>query len=344
MIQANDNILSQDISNERPTDRKSPNGRPSTYYERTTTVRFVMPSTGRAHCTKLNRVIPTKAEVRSGALLCKHFLDGRCNSGPNCRFIHVPPSFLWKYLIPVTNREFYERGFSLRCFSPDMTCYYDIPSEYIYATNGSCKYIDLYNLNGDNFKEKFKICKNLQQNYRCDLGAQCEDIHCCTHDLSSFQQIHTHVANERAMSLYEKLPGDITVRVYTAHTDNQVVEDFNGSDVLRTAGATQYEEAYREQRGIPNLKMQHCVHFQNNKMCRLGDGCRFIHVVSVALKGNASPVSFAHNSSNYTSLPGSVVPEPLPTSSQVSPAMVQLSPSIKRLSPVRRNDPYSLLV
>lgn len=36
---------------------------PKSYYERTTTVRFVLPSTGRAMCTKLNRVQRTKARV-----------------------------------------------------------------------------------------------------------------------------------------------------------------------------------------------------------------------------------------------------------------------------------------
>lgn len=45
--------------------RRTPTGRrsPRSYYERTTTVRFVLPSTGRAMCTKLNRVQRTKARV-----------------------------------------------------------------------------------------------------------------------------------------------------------------------------------------------------------------------------------------------------------------------------------------
>uniref|UniRef100_A0A146LQV0 C3H1-type domain-containing protein n=1 Tax=Lygus hesperus TaxID=30085 RepID=A0A146LQV0_LYGHE len=84
------------------------------------------------------------------------------------------------------------------------------------------------------------------------------------------------------MQNYPRLDKNILVRVFLPNS-NEEYQEFVGDDVIRTAGATQYEEAFIRENGIPSIKMQHCAHFQNKKLCRLGDGCRFLHVISVAL-------------------------------------------------------------
>ncbi|KPI89237.1 hypothetical protein ABL78_1660 [Leptomonas seymouri] len=266
--------------------RRSPNGRRS-YQERITTVRFVQPSTGELMCTKLNRVQRTKAKPGSDAQLCESFLKGHCEAGNSCQFVHVPKQYLWRQLEPQVDPEsyFYFPGFNIRCYTPDMDVYYDIPSEYVYQTCGSDRYVELFNDNGDNFKDKCRLCPDLQLQGQCDKNETCEDIHCAVQDLSQFPHITTHRATAAALANCERMPQDLVVRVYQPNTPGDGV-DFMGNDVLRTAGAMQYEEAYRQAGGVPSLKMQHCAHFQTKKLCRMGDGCRFLHIVSVAL---ASP-------------------------------------------------------
>lgn len=266
--------------------RRSPNGRRS-YQERITTVRFIQPPTLELMCTKLNRVQRTKAKPENDAYLCESFLKGHCDAGNGCPFVHVPKQYLWRQLDPKVDPAsyFYYPGFNIRCYTPDMDIYYDIPSEYIYQTRGSDRYVELFNDNGDNFKDKCRLCPGLQTHGACDKNETCEDIHCAVQDLSQFPHIATHRATAAAVTHYERMPDDLVVRVYQPNTPGDGV-DFAGGDVLRTAGATQYEEAYRQSGGVPSLKMQHCAHFQTKKLCRMGDGCRFLHVVSVAL---ASP-------------------------------------------------------
>ncbi|CAM43837.2 conserved hypothetical protein [Leishmania braziliensis MHOM/BR/75/M2904] len=280
--------------------RRSPNGRRS-YQERITTVRFIQPSTGETMCTKLNRVQRTKTKPDNDAELCESFLKGHCDSGNGCQYVHVPKQYLWRLLSPCVDPKtlFYYPGFNVRCYTPDMNVYYDIPSEFIYQTKGSDRYVELFNDNGDNFKDKCRLCPNLQSHGMCDDNEHCDDIHCAVADLDQFPHIATHRATREAVVRYEHMPQELIVRVYQPNTPGDGM-DFNGDDVLRTAGATQYEDAYRQTGGVPALKMQHCAHFQTKKLCRMGDGCRFLHVVSVAL---ASPAPDEEGSINSSPTP-----------------------------------------
>ncbi|CCW67067.1 unnamed protein product [Phytomonas sp. Hart1] len=262
------------------TGRRSPNS----YYERTTTVRFVHASTGHMVCTKLNRVQHTKCKIEDAVCLCENFLKGHCESGSSCLLAHVPNHYLWYFLTPRVNPNtfVYQQGFNIRCYTPNMDAYYDIPSNFIYQTHGSERYIVQFNDNGDNFREKYRLCSTLLRTGYCENGYNCEDVHCCVSDMSAFPCIHTHIADSEAVKNYERLPANIRVRVFQPNSGDEG-QDFPGNDVLRTAGATQYEEAYNREGNVPTVKMQHCAHFQNKKLCRLGDGCRFLHVVSMAL-------------------------------------------------------------
>ncbi|AYU83422.1 conserved hypothetical protein [Leishmania infantum JPCM5] len=298
--------------------RRSPNGRRS-YQERITTVRFIQPSTGETMCTKLNRVQRTKTKPENDAELCESFLKGHCDSGNGCQYVHVPKQYLWRLLSPHVDPKtlFYYPGFNVRCYTPDMNVYYDIPSEFIYQTKGSDRYVELFNDNGDNFKDKCRLCPNLQSHGICDNNEQCDDIHCAVADLDQFPHIATHRATKEAVARYEHMPPELIVRVYQPNTPGDGM-DFNGDDVLRTAGATQYEDAYKQTGGIPALKMQHCAHFQTKKLCRMGDGCRFLHVVSVALASPApdeeasirSSPAPATTTASATSAPSAATPTP----------------------------------
>ncbi|KAG5489950.1 hypothetical protein JKF63_00068 [Porcisia hertigi] len=292
--------------------RRSPNGRRS-YQERITTVRFSQPSTGETMCTKLNRVQRTKSKPENDAELCESFLKGHCDSGNGCQYVHVPKQYLWRLLSPQVDPKtlFYHPGFNVRCYTPDMNVYYDIPSEFIYQTKGSDRYVELFNDNGDNFKDKCRLCPNLQLHGVCDNNEQCDDIHCAVADLDQFPHIATHRATKEAVARYEHMPRELIVRVYQPNTPGDGV-DFPGDDVLRTAGATQYEEAFKQNSDIPTLKMQHCAHFQTKKLCRMGDGCRFLHVVSVAL---ASPAP-----DEEVSIPPSPVPTTTSTFAASAPS------------------------
>lgn len=260
--------------------------RPSnTYYERTTTVHFILPSTGEKMCTKLNRVQRTQCRPENDARLCQNFLDGHCDNGNGCPNVHVPRQYLWVKINPqLTPDHLYEPGFEIRCYTADMSAYYRIPSEYIIRTQGSDRYVELFNENGDNFKEKCMLCPTLMSKGCCEIGEKCELVHCCLPDISKLPCIITHIAEAERVKQYEHLPTNVVVRVFQPNTGDGS-EDYPGNDVLRTVGATQYEEAFNNEGGIPSsMKMQHCAHFQSKKLCRLGKGCRFLHVVSLALR------------------------------------------------------------
>lgn len=55
--------------------------------------------------------------------------------------------------------------------------------------------------------------------------------------------------------------------------------------------------------GIPSVKMQHCAHFQNKKLCRLGDGCRFLYVISLALSTPINDDDDGYTSSSLRNSP-----------------------------------------
>lgn len=317
--------------------RRSPNGRRS-YQERITTVRFIQPSTGETMCTKLNRVQRTKTKPENDGELCESFLKGHCDSGNGCQYVHVPKQYLWRLLSPHVDPKalFYFPGFNIRCYTPDMDVYYDIPSEFIYQTKGSDRYVELFNDNGDNFKDKCRLCPNLQSRGMCDNNELCDDIHCAVADLDQFPHIATHRATREAVARYEHMPRELVVRVYQPNTPGDGM-DFRGDDVLRTAGATQYEDAYRQCGGIPSLKMQHCAHFQTKKLCRMGDGCRFLHVVSVALASPAPEEEISRRSSPtpastpapaVSSVPSLAVPAaaPAPTTAGPNAAAANVKP------------------
>ncbi|KAG5464633.1 hypothetical protein LSCM4_00073 [Leishmania orientalis] len=304
--------------------RRSPNGRRS-YQERITTVRFIQPSTGETMCTKLNRVQRTKIKPENDAELCESFLKGHCDSGNGCQYVHVPKQYLWRLLSPQVDPKtlFYCPGFNVRCYTPDMNVYYDIPSEFIYQTKGSDRYVELFNDNGDNFKDKCRLCPHLQSRGMCEHNEQCDDIHCAVADLDQFPHIATHRATREAVIRYEHMPQELIVRVYQPNTPGDGT-DFNGDDVLRTAGATQYEDAYRQAGGIPALKMQHCAHFQTKKLCRMGDGCRFLHVVSVAL---ASPAPDEEASTRSSPTPATTAAPATNAPSSASAGITAAQPS-----------------
>lgn len=352
--------------------RRTPNG----YAERNTTMRFVDKKTARLMGTKQSRVLKTQAAVRNGAALCTDFLDGNCEAGSSCPDIHVPAQYLWELLLPAIRRTtlLYEKGFSFRCYSFDETRNYEIPSEFVYVTKGSRDYIELFNESGDNMRSKKKLCRALTLNHSCPLNGSCDDIHCCTDDLSQFNYMETHIARADCLQGYRHLPDNMEVRALLPNGGESRV--YSGGRVLQTAGALLYETAYRNHDGIPSIKMEHCAHFQTNKMCRLGYSCRFLHVVTDELLGDPAPSPAAvaapagvHQRNKHSSaaanmflLSGDQQSTPgtpaLNTAAAVAATAAQqqqqqrgtpvsrLSPggqvSSGRVSPSYRNNPYSL--
>lgn len=248
--------------------------------ERATTVRFVIPSTGEIMCTRLSKVQRTLAIINQGSCLCEDFLSGECPSGNHCRLVHVPRHHLWERLEPgeVECTHTYTEGFTLCCYTMDMNYYRKIPSEYIMITDGSEKFIDVFNDSGDNFKEKFFLCPDVSTERGCTRGAQCTNIHCVCGDLSQFESVRTHIARADAADPYPRLPSDVEVLVFPPNGGDGVL--FTGDKVLVTAGAREYEASFKQSKGVRKERMQHCAHFQNNKMCREGERCRFLHVMT----------------------------------------------------------------
>jgi hypothetical protein len=148
----------------------------------------------------------------------------------------------------------------------------------------------MFNEHGENFKARFQVCKMMYDMSSCTNSGSCSDIHTTLKDFSGVLGQETHVCDEETLSLYRRLPDDVTVRVYQQNSTDDFNE-FSGDKVLLTLGAQQYLDAFmNEGRRIPRKKMQHCAHFRLKRLCRMGPGCKFIHVILEGQGGSTNPL------------------------------------------------------
>ncbi|CAD2214156.1 hypothetical protein AGDE_16031 [Angomonas deanei] len=125
---------------------------------------------------------------------------------------------------------------------------------------------------------------------------KCPHIHVALPNSSSVQQNQTHIASLKAIQdcHYERLPASVQVYVYIPPNRRKTQSEttlFPGDSVLRTVGATQYEEVFtRNGCEVPqSATFQHCIHFIQNKMCRLGAECNFLHIIQEELLQSTTP-------------------------------------------------------
>lgn len=235
----------------------------------------------------------TRSTGRSGGaaslVLCLDFLSPRgCVHGSGCDKLHVAGlEYMWDPIeVTVVTKDdvgVYTKGFRLHCYTPSLAKYYNIPSEFIEVTKGSADYVTMYNEHGDNFKMKFKVCAAILAKQVCESGPECSDIHCSLEGLTGAEELHshaTHINNAEDMQGVTRLPADMKVRVFDQNSAN-TSHDYMGTNVLLTEGAKTYAKYYmQELNRIPVRKrMQHCAHFRLKDMCRLGESCRFLHVL-----------------------------------------------------------------
>ncbi|PBJ71952.1 hypothetical protein BCY84_16172 [Trypanosoma cruzi cruzi] len=260
------------------------------HFDRHHTIRLVCPRSNTVVCTRLNRVLPTLAKAQSGAAVCEDFMYAQsCPYGESCTKVHVPKEHTWTYITPDINRStgLFEPGFIVHCYGPRMTQYYPIQSEFVLNTRGSREYVKMYNEHGDNFKAKFKLCESMLTRGECSLGEACDDIHAIRNDVWNMESNTTHIAEPELLANYPRLPANITVRAFEQNSKDSFV-DYPGDQVLLTLGSRQYLTAFEAEGTIPKKKMQHCAHFRTNHLCRRGESCRFLHVVTDAA---GSPVN-----------------------------------------------------
>ncbi|EPY30564.1 hypothetical protein AGDE_09380 [Angomonas deanei] len=241
-----------------------------------------------------------------------------CPKGTNCEKVHIAGlEYTWLPILAVVKAApvqgstvyQYEKGFVIKCYDSTLTHYYRISSEHVFVTDSSQLYIDTYNEHGDNSKEKFQIspeCEAVRERLISGVISKEEaeqemvtllsdpqtkestSIFCLvptayetnTEDTRGRKLTSvTHVNNREAMKETPRLPASMTVRVFETNSKD-TYEDYPGDVVLLTDGAVVYSECYEAERGIPPRKnMQHCAHFHMNDVCRLGERCRFIHVL-----------------------------------------------------------------
>ncbi|KAL7695078.1 hypothetical protein N2W54_003883 [Lotmaria passim] len=222
-------------------------------------------------------------------VLCMNFLSPHgCIHGSGCDKVHIAGlEYTWPQIeakeTEKDGKRAYMAGFHVHCYDPTLTRYYKVPSESVYVTKGSSDYVSMYNDHGDNFKMKFKLCPSVIDHTECNKGSQCEDIHCAIKDLETVRESSanaTHINNAEAMADVPRLPAEMTVRVFNQNSFD-TWHDYPGTNVLITEGAKSYQKQYeQEMNNVPTRKrMQHCAHFRLKDMCRLGESCRFLHVL-----------------------------------------------------------------
>ncbi|CBH15538.1 hypothetical protein, conserved [Trypanosoma brucei gambiense DAL972] len=282
--------------------------------ERSGTVRFVCPRTNTIVCARYNRTVHTRAKLQHGAVICEDYMHKlHCPEGDQCLKVHVAAEHTWNYILPHIGapQGIFQHGFTVRCFHPSMTEYFNIPSELVYYTKGSMEYIYDYNEHGDNSKKKFVLCEEMINNRICMSGMACEDVHAVMDDFSSVGRNSTHIVDEKLLPLYPRLRPDVVVRVFEQNSTEEY-KDYTGDQILVTDGARQYLLALDVEGAIPRKKMQHCAHFRTKHLCRMGSGCNFIHVLQ-GLVANAeiSPRSTSRSDSPTSELSISVRNRPI---------------------------------
>lgn len=253
----------------------------SLHVDRHRTIRLVCPLSNMVVCTRLDRVIPTFAKAQSGAAVCEDFLDNQsCPFLESCCKVHVLKEHTWNYITAGVNEStgLFEPGFTVHCYGPRMEHYYPIRSEYVLKTRGSLDYVKMYNEHGDNFKGKFRLCEDMLNCGKCNMGEACDDIHAIRNDVWNMESNTTHIFEHDMLARYPRLPSRIVVRAFEQNSKDCFV-DFPGDQVLQTLGSRQYLTAFEAEGTIPKKKMQHCAHFRTNRLCRRGESCRFLHVV-----------------------------------------------------------------
>lgn len=265
----------------------------SPIHDRAPPIQLLNPATGRMVNVKPSRTSATAAPLHSGSTLCCDFLDrAGCQAGAFCNSVHVMgKEQLWESIVPTVNPESgtYLSGFHVSCYDPSMVKYLSLPSDTVTPTSGSANYVSMFNEHGENFKARFQVCKMMHDTNTCASGNGCTGIHTSLKTFSGVLGQETHVCDEETLSLYRRLPEDVTVRVYQQNSTDDYNE-FSGDQVLLTLGAQQYQDAFiGEGRRIPRKKMQHCAHFRLKRLCRMGPGCKFIHVISLENQPPGAP-------------------------------------------------------
>ncbi|KAG5488471.1 hypothetical protein JIQ42_00078 [Leishmania sp. Namibia] len=222
-------------------------------------------------------------------VLCLSFLSPKgCIYGSGCDKVHIAGlEYTWPQVeareVGKGGKRAYADGFFVHCYDPTLTRYYKVPSGSVFVTKGSGDYVSMFNDHGDNFKMKFKLCARTLERVECEKGEECEDIHCSVADLEAARESSanaTHINNAEAMADVPRLPADMTVRVFNQNSFD-TWRDYPGGNLLITEGAKAYQKQYEQElNSVPTRKrMQHCAHFRLKDMCRLGESCRFLHVL-----------------------------------------------------------------
>lgn len=274
--------------------------------EKTPTVRLVHPLTNKVVHIKLNRISVTAAEfthdifsadsvpsTTSPNRICPSCIPPQtCPRGTTCQYVHVSGlHYAWEPVDSSTRevegKKMYLPGFCFRCYDPSQTHYLKVPSESIEFTKGSTEYIMSYNLHGENFKSKYALCQQFMKNQgQCEKGVMCNSLHCTEKDLNSLytndNSTSTHLNDPLLMRNVPRLPQGICVRAFDQNSTDSY-RDFDGSQVLVTDGARSYLKCNGSESNqfSARRRMQQCAHFRLKSMCRLGESCRFLHVLPI---------------------------------------------------------------
>lgn len=275
--------------------------------EKTPTVRLLHPQTDQVVHIKLNRVAFTAAEISRDIYsadsapsttppikICPLCISPQtCPRGSACQYVHVTDiQYAWEPVdsstVTVGGKKMYLPGFYFRCYDPSQTHYLKVQSENIQVTKGSTDYIVSYNQHGENFKSKYVLCQQFMANDgQCEKGEMCTNLHCTEKNLNRLgttdNSTSTHLNDPVLMQNVPRLPQGFRVRAFDQNS-NATYRDYDGSQVLMTVGARLLLRSTSDEHNQYNARrrMQQCAHFRLKSMCRLGESCRFLHVLPSA--------------------------------------------------------------
>ena len=172
-----------------------------------------------------------------------------------------------------------EDGPIFKVFADERFQYLYIPSEFIFVTEGSKRYLDARS----GLNQNPVLCRTLNRGLVCPRGPQCGFIHTDIDRARNHHQfrcvdVHKNDADEVGFLRYDTLPPGLNVQV-PMHENEAIIQWLPSHSLYRTKGSQTLHKLYAETTQTSGLRrFTRCNFFEKKKLCHKGYDCGHLHV------------------------------------------------------------------
>ncbi|KNH05394.1 hypothetical protein XU18_3565 [Perkinsela sp. CCAP 1560/4] len=170
-------------------------------------------------------------------------------------------------------------GTIFKVFADERFQYLYIPSEFVYITEGSKRYLDT----SSRLNQNPVLCRTLHRGLVCPRGPQCGFIHtdierAQNHHLFRRVDIHKNDADEAGFLRYDTLPTGFIFQI-PMHGNEAILQLLPSHTLYRTKGSLNlYRLTAESTQGTSVRRYTRCNFFENKKLCHKGYDCGHLHV------------------------------------------------------------------